>query len=351
MRLLTPVLLMLAACGSENSVFVKGKEQAGIAPGEIRGRVCSSDGRNWLADATVYTNLIDSEGRLYDTVIAYTDLDGNFTLSDLPGKNDYTVYVDYGGETLETYEVYLDDGETLELEEPECFDPLEVDMAVVTGDYDEFELVLSNMGFANYEVIDGLTDSEITSFLLDTEAMAQYDIIFLNGGCLEDGVIYDEDGSGPSSQILTNIRDYVNNGGQIYASDWAYDYVETIWPDSVDFVGNDDEIDAAQLGEYGFITAAVSDSSMAEWLGSNYVDIEYDLPVWPPIEDTSSAVSIHLSGSVEYREGTSSYTLSSVPLLVSFTSGEGRVVYSTFRVAKNATTDMMLVLQYMMYNL
>lgn len=348
MRLLTPVLLLLAACGSEQGIFVKGNEQAGIAPGEIRGRVCSADGRNWLADAVVYTNLIDSEGRLYDTVIAYTDLDGNFTLSDLPGNHDYTVYVQYGDEILETYEVYLGDGDVEELEEPECFDPLEVDVAVVTGDYDDFQLVLSNMGFANYEVIDGLTDTEISSFLLDTEAMAQYDIIFLNGGCLEEGVIYE---GGASEQILQNIRDYVNNGGQIYASDWAYDYVETIWPDSIDFVGNDDEVDAAQLGEYGFITAAVSDSSMAEWLGSNYVDIEYDLPVWPPIEDTSNAVSIHLSGTVEYREGTSTYTLSSVPLLVSFTSGEGRVVYSTFRVAKNATTDMMLVLQYMMYNL
>ncbi len=350
MRLLTPVLLFLAACGSERGFVVKGNEQAGIAPGEIRGRVCSADGRNWLADAVVYTNLIDSEGRLYDTVIAYTDLDGNFTLSELPGKNEYTVYVQYGDEILEQYEIYLDDGETYELEEPDCFDPLEVDVAVVTGDYDDFQLVLSNMGFANYEVIDGLTEGEITSFLLDSESLGQYDIIFLNGGCLEEGVLYG-DNSSQVDQIATNIRDYVNNGGQIYASDWAYDYVETIWPEAIDFVGNDDEIDDAQLGEYGLVTAAVSDSSMADWLGSNYVDIEYDLPVWPPISQTENYVSVHLSGNVEYREGTSSYTLSSVPLLVSFGSGEGRVVYSTFRVAKNASTDMMLVLQYMMYNL
>lgn len=350
MRLLTSALILLAACGGENNFVIDGKTEAGIAPGEIRGRICSADGRNWLSDAVVYTNLIDSEGRLYDTVIAYTDLDGNFTLSDLPGKNEYTVYVQYGGETLEQHEVYVDDGKTVELDEPDCFDPLEVDVAVVTGDYDDFQLVLSNMGFANYEVIDGLTEGEISSFLLDSEALGQYDIVFLNGGCLEEDVLYG-DNSAQADQIVSNIREYVNNGGQIYASDWAYDYVETIWADRIDFVGNDDEVDAAQLGEYGFVKAAVSDSAMGEWLGSNYVDIEYDLPVWPPIEDTSNAVSVHLSGDVEYRQGTTSYTLSSVPLLVSFTSGEGRVVYSTFRVAKNATTDMMLVLQYMMYSL
>jgi len=349
-RLLTPVLLLAAACGNEQNIVIKGHNDAGVAPGEIRGRVCSEDGRNWLADAVVYTNLIDDENRIYDTVIAYTDLDGNFTLSDLPGKHEYLVYVQYGDTVLDTYDVYLDDGDEQQLPEPDCFDPLEVDVAVVTGDYDDFQLVLSNMGFANYAVIDGLTDTEIESFLLDTDAMAQYDIIFLNGGCLEEGVLYGDDDA-KTAQIEQNIKDYVENGGQIYASDWAYDFVEQIWPDAIDFVGNDDEIDAAQLGEYGEVTAAVSDSSLADWLGDNHVDIEYDLPVWPPIEDVSSSVSVHLSGSVEYRQGTSTYTLSSVPLLVSFSAGQGRVVYSTFRVAKNASTDVMLVLQYMMYSL
>ena len=40
-----------------------------------------------------------------------------------------------------------------------------------------------------------------------------------------------------------------------------------------------------------------------------------------------------------------------VPLLASFSSGEGKVVFSTFRVAKNSSCDIMQVLQYMMYNL
>ena len=350
MRLLFP-LLMLAACGGENNFFQDGKTDAGISPGQIQGRVCSPDGRNWLADAQVYTNLIDDDGRLYDTVIVYTDLDGNFQLEDLPGEHDYTVYVQYGGEILEEHDVYVGDGEVIELEEPDCFDPLEVDVAVITGDYDDFQLVLSNMGFANYEVVDGLDTGELRGFLMDDEAMAQYDIIFFNGGFTEEGVIYGGDDEAASTAVMANIREYVNNGGSIYASDWAYDVVEQGWPDTLDFVGDDDEPDAAQTGEYGQVTAAISDASLAEWLGGNYIDIEYDLPVWPPIENTSSAVSVHLAGTIEYREGTRSYTLSSVPLLTSFTSGEGRVVFSTFRVAKNASTDMMLVLQYMMYNL
>ena len=348
MRHLLPVFILIGC--NETTFFQEKDVSAGISNGEIMGRVCSPDGRTWLSDALAYTNLIDADGRLYDTKIAYTDRDGNFLLEDLPGESEYEVFVQYGSDTLINETVWVGDGETVELDEPDCFDPLEVDVAIITGDYDDFQLVLTNMGFANYEVVDGLTDDDITSFLLDLESMQQYDIIFFNGGHVEDGVLYGDDEAVPG-QIMENIRDYVSAGGSVYASDWAYDVVELGWPDRIDFVGNDDEVDAAQLGEYGLISGAVSDASLADWLGANYVDIEYDLPVWAPIEGVESSVSTHLTGSVEYREGTSSYALSSVPLLVSFSSGEGKVVYSTFRVAKNATTDMMLVLQYMMYSL
>jgi hypothetical protein len=54
---------------------------------------------------------------------------------------------------------------------------------------------------------------------------------------------------------------------------------------------------------------------------------------------------------VQYREGTAIYTLPSSPILVSFSAGNGRVFFSTFRVAKNGTNDMLLTLQYAMYSL
>ncbi len=349
MRALLPVAIFFAGC-TETGLLDLNPSKPDAVPGEIRGRVCSSDGRSWQGDALVYTNIIDSEGRLSETVQAYTDLDGNFVLEDLPGDAEYTVYVQVGDELTAYDPVYLPSGDVVELEEPACFDPLAFDVAVVTGDYDDFELVLSNMGFANYDVYDGLDQDEISGLLLDSELMSRYDVIFLNGGCLEEGVLYGEDAGGAET-VLENLRGYVSNGGQIYVSDWAYDYVESTWPDALNFVGDDETIDAAQLGDYGSVSAAVTDASLAEWLGSNYVDIEYDLPVWPPVTDTEAYVSVHLSGSITYQEGTSETPLSNVPLLVSFTSGEGRVVFSSFRVAKNASSDMMLVLQYMLYNL
>jgi hypothetical protein len=350
----------LTGC-NEQSFFVDKNTEAGVNPGGAVGRVCDPSGRTWLPDAMAYTHLFDDNQTIYDTRVAYSDRDGYFQFEDLPGEREYTFWVQYGDDVLEDWPqtTWIGDGETVRFPEPECFDPLTLDVAVVTGDYDDFQLVLNNMGFANYELIDGLDEDDITDFLLDEEAMIEYDIIFFNGGHVEDGVMYvladEETGELPDTtipdEVMLNLQNYVTQGGSVYASDWAYDDIERAWPDRLDFVGDDTTPDAAQLGEYDLINAAVSDQAMAEFLHEDYIEVEFDLPVWPPIEAVGDAVSVHLTGSVDYRLGTSSYSLASVPLLVSFTSGEGKVVYSTFRVAKNANTDMVLVLQYMMYSL
>ncbi len=358
MRAILPIFAVLALGCTEQSFFVDKKpEPPGLSPGSVTGRVCDPTGRTWLADALVYTHLFTDDGHLYDTLEAYTDRDGYWTIADLPAEKEYTFYVQYGDEVLEEHTAFVDNGEDVRLEEPDCFDPLQLDVAVVTGDYDDFQTVLNNMGFANYHVVDGQVDTEVVDFLTDPDAMAQYDIIFFNGGFVEEDVIYDSDGSEPTDgtsvpdQVMANLVEYVQNGGTIYASDWAYDVVEQGWPNRIDFVGDDSIPNDAQLGEYDAVNAAVSDAALAEWLGTNYIDIEYDLPVWPPIESTAGSVTSHLTGSVSYRIGTATYSLASVPLLVSFSSGEGMVAFSTFRVARNASSDMMLVLQYMMYNL
>jgi hypothetical protein len=341
----------LSAC-NEASFFVKPDVEArGPQPGSISGRVCDPSGRTWLSDATVYTHLIDGAGSLYDTRTVYTDRDGKWTLEELPPEVTYDVYVQYGDEVIDFFAVEVEDSAAVVLEDPDCFDPLALDVAVVTGDYDSFDVVLDNMGFANYTLVDGLSEADLADFLGDVEAMKAYDIIFFNGGHIEDGIVYGLDGVTADPVLMANVVEYVEGGGAIYASDWAYDVVETGWPDRVDFVGDDETPDAAQVGEYGVVQATVADAALAEWLGAETMSIEYDLPVWPPIESVDPSVTSHLQGGVSYRVGTETYNLADVPLLVSYTAGEGKVVFSTFRVAKNGTSEMLEVLQYIMYNL
>ena len=409
--------LSLIAAGlyscSENTFFKDPEIVEGLSPGTILGRVCDPSGRHWLPDAMVYSNLIDDSGKLYDTRISYTDRDGYFLLDPMPAGSTYTVYVQYGDAILETHEVEVDDGEEVVLEEPDCFDPLELDVAVITGDYDDFQDVLQHMGFANYELIDGMEGDEMAGFLNDLDKMLEFDIIIFNGGHVEEGLIYpapppeeededadggllfdmdedadadegaddtgvpdggDDDGDdtgapddgdgdadadgGPddepldmADEIMNNLRNYVAAGGSVYASDWAYDVVERGWPEAIDFVGADEVPDAAQLGENGVVNAVISDGALAAWLETDNTQVEFDLPVWPPIEGVDPTVSIHMSGPIEYRLGTSVYSLGNAPLLVSFASGDGKVAFSSFRVANNADADVVLTLQYMMYSL
>lgn len=366
------VTIAAAACSPEQS-FTKDEEiNQVVSPGEIAGRVCDPSGKTWLQDAQVYTH-IKSNDIIIDTQIVYTDRDGYFLLESLPGEADYDIFMQFGSDRLwdqEKYGVYVGDGERVELAEPDCFDPLQIDVAIIAGSYDDFELVLTNMGFSNYVEVDGNNLAELQGFLTDLETLKSFDIIFFNGGHIEEEVIYptpveedDDIGLGDggaedtgekyviSDEIMENLRTYVAEGGSIYASDWSYDVVEVGWPDRLNFVGDDATPDAAQMGEYDLVNAAIADASMAEWLDLDYIEINYDLPVWAPIESNIDSVSVHLSGNVAYRQGTATYNISNAPLLISFSSGQGKVVYSTFRVAKNASSDVLSVLQYMMYQL
>jgi len=405
----------LSGC-SENTFFKEPEVVEGSSPGSILGRVCEPSGRHWLPDAMAYANLVDESGKLYDTRQSYTDRDGYFLLDNMPSGTVYTVYIQYGDEILETHEINVGDGEEVVLEEPSCFDPLELDVAVITGDYDDFAAVLGHMGFANYEVIDGLLGDEMLGFLTDVDKMLQYDIIVFNGGHIEEGLIYprpasgddeidadggpvfdedadadadggadddtgsssegdtglsedgdtgevldgdaDSDGGEPTEPldaheaIINNIRNYVASGGSVYASDWAYDVVERAWPEAIEFVGADELPNAAQLGEDGVVRATVTDGPLAAWLELDEIEITYELPVWAPITEVNSDfVNVHLQGDIEYRIGTNIVGLGASPLLVSFAAGDGRVAYSTFQIAQNAESSVVLTLQYMMYSL
>jgi hypothetical protein len=365
--LIATLVATLVACNPDQGFTPGNNDGTGDDPGQISGRICDPSGRTWLADAMAYTNII-VDGQLTGTRVAYSDRDGFWLLDDLPGDEYYQVFVQHGSEILFDQEVYVTAGQTTQLDEPDCFDPLELKVAIVTGDYDDFQLVLQQMGFANYTVFDGLVtgtnvcdicEDNLRNFLLDAEWMQQFDIIMMNGGHVEENIIYPPDpesdtpDNGDSEVIMANIVGFVQGGGSIYASDWAYDDVEVGWPNRIDFLGDDAEPNSAQAGDQQIVNAAISDSALAAWLGSkdSRVDVEYDLPVWPAIAEVDPSASVHLEGSVDVRMGTYTDTINASPLLTSFNDGEGKVVYATFRVAKNASADMLLILQYMMYQL
>jgi len=350
-RLLLFSLLFGAGCSERQIIF---KDETPPTPREasISGRVCDDSGRTWLADARVYTNIFDDNGKVTGVREAFSDRDGYWSLPNLTPDREYTIYVSYETSVIWQQTLWVADGEELRIEEPPCFDPQELNIAVIAGDYDDMHLVLQNMGFINYTLVDGTKGPELSAFLTDPSNLAPFDIIFFNGGHQEEGIIYD---TNPANEVpdtvAQNLKDYVWNGGSLYASDWAYDVIESTWPDAMDFLGDDTYPNAAQYGDYDLVNAQVMDESLASYLNASEVEIEFDLPVWPPILTVEGYVSIHLAGNVHYKQGSSSYTLPAVPILASFSGGEGRVIFSSYRAVANQDQIKETIIQYLLFGI
>ncbi len=341
----------LLLCGCIESAFVDVDEGVGSAQGGIAGWVCDPSGGGWLADAQVYTYLRDAAGLAYDSRSVFSDRQGYWLLQDLPLGFEYEVFVQHGGEVVESHRVWVEEGTVAELDKPDCFDPFDIDVLVVSGSYDRFEVLLAELGFSDVDVLDGQDRQGLLSFFGSSGALDAYELLFLNGGHVEEDFLYDTDGSDEEGQVeaaLGTIQDFVERGGALYASDWAYDAVERSWDTPIDFLGDDSVPDAAQKGEDEQVQASVDDTALAELLGAERLDIDLGLPVWPVMEAVDKSVTVHISADVTYREGTETTALEARPILVSFAAGKGRVVFASFRVAENADSGMTTVLRYMM---
>lgn len=358
-KLLLSAALMFGMYGCSDQGFTgEGTDVFVPEPASITGRVCHPSGSQWLSDALIYTNVFahdesnpEAPPKVVEVNQTFSDRDGYWSLVDLEPDTEYTVYTQLGSQVLDQQTYFLRSGEDLVLPEPPCFDPQGMNIAVIAGDYDNMQDMLEQMGFINFTLIDGSDRAVLTNFLTDPSNLDPYDVVFFNGGHVEEDIFYTDDASNTTpADVSQVIEDYVWEGGSVIASDWSYDVIELVWPDAIDFLGEDSVPNAAQLGEYAIVDASVTDESLQSFIGKELVEIEYDLPVWPPIVEVSDTVSVHLRGNITYREGTQSSALEMAPLLVSFNGGAGRVGFSTFRVAANQSEDMRGTFQYMMYN-
>ena len=309
----------------------------GTFDGGIRGRVCDPGG-GWVVGAYVYTTY-DSTGDGEHDARAEdeTDVNGAYELTGIPVDRDYTVYA-IKGSFEASFDVSVGSGMT-EIPSDECM--LEPpDIAVVTGDYDHIEDIIGGMGFEYTEIDGQYTTGEYLTFLRNPAAMAEFDIIFFNCGAGMDWLYTDAD------LVRANIREFVANGGSIYASDWAYYYIEAPFPSFMDFYGADESYGSAQVGAAGSVTGRVLDPAMEVIIGSAAADINFDLDMWVAMEAVSSDTEVLISADIPVWTTWSYETLSNVPIAARFDYGEGRVLYTAFHNEHAATTlDMTDILE------
>jgi SAM-dependent methyltransferase len=226
----------------------------------------------------------------------------------------------------------------------------------VNGTFDKIGQVLDRMGL-DYTLAEGVP-ADITTMwtaqvFADYDQLDNYDAVFINCGVSE--VDFD---LGFNATLAENLRRYVREGGSLYVSDWAYDLVEAVWPDKINFLRDDDENDGAEFGEDGSYTADVLEPGLAEYLGSDSVEIGFSFGNFVLISDVASGVTTYLRSDMVYRINSGTQVLTDAPITVGFSEGLGRVIFTTFHQETDVdgTTEQLdgpedLVLRYLIFSL
>lgn len=199
----------------------------------------------------------------------------------------------------------------------------------------------------------------LTEFLTSPDvaaALALFRGVFFNCGC-DESLIND-------AGVLGALQTYVSNGGNVYVSDWAYQYIENAWPDAVEWYG-DDTGDNARVGNSNAAQPVnIEDAGLLAWLraagliaaDATTFNVNFNLPSWVVMEDSAASTNEILTAN-DLPNGPGDVpigTRSTLPITIDFSSGTGCVFYTSYHnePADEVGTDEVQarVLEYLLLN-
>lgn len=397
LRLLLPLLVLAAAlpacdCGNANLQTAAevctfepercndggidaGPVDAGPCPegGKVVGKVCAPDQRTWVVGATVSVDTQDCKGQPLH-LEAHSGAEGVFSLDGVPAGTQLVKAI--SGAFTREIPVEVQSKATTTLPDDQlCVAQRNVRIAVVTGIGDKIENLLTslNLNFDLYDGTDSKYASEAMPFLADLTRMKQYDLIFIDCAAGKDGSNISL--GSQKARIQTNLKDYVLQGGSLYASDWALLFAFYGAPRKLDFLTLNgqaikDPQPTNQLGGFApqTVTADVANADLAAYLGKNRIDIDFprgsgvSSQHWGLMEDVDPGAEVLVSASrAKTCKDTSCAAAGSVdarniPLAVQVkltpaTERGGRVVYTSFHNIAQSGDDVAKVLRYLVLHL
>lgn len=150
-------------------------------------------------------------------------------------------------------------------------------LAYVPGEFDEIEAIIEDA--LGYQA-DQLNVADLT-----TDGIYEYSGLFLNCGW-----------ESVTSDISASIGSYIDNGGSVYASDFAVSYLignlsgGFTCPDSRDGTGflPTEKLCTFKNGDVEFKPATIVDPNLATFVGMSDLEVEYDLAQWEKIDSYDS---------------------------------------------------------------
>lgn len=344
----------------------------------LRGIVCAPNGES-IVGAQVRVLIQDCHGELqeYSTV---TETDGSYQFGELSvGSGSIEINA---GSFQESRNIELVSGEELNLNNGEtCFTPDQTRLAVITGAYDSIEHALDRLGFEYDAYCGDVSSFGARALLGNPQLLSQYDVLFVNCGQNIDFNSFE------GQQMVQNLRNFVNAGGSVYASDLAAGLVDRAFPNVFNFNydnyqgWNQDQcctctnncpaycgsiqqtavsisntvclgVNSPQtyceffdndlgFGYQGSRNARILNPNLRDKLGRDTLTINFDLEGWVEMYSSSPQLEVLVED-----------TNNLIPLMVRYSSpAEGRVIYTSFHNERQSSRDLETILQSLIFEL
>lgn len=185
---------------------------------------------------------------------------------------------------------------------------MDLRIAVTPAGYDDIGAVMRQLEYPFKQVQESL--------LYDAGKLSGFDVLFINcsSSCRSH--------AGRASKALER---YVADGGTIYASDHASDYIAAAFAEAVRFAG--------RRGTKGKVTGRIVDKGLRALMGER-VQLTFDMGSWEQIASVGKDVHVYVEHAGK-------------PILVSFQYGKGQVIYTCFHNHAQATEQEAELLRYL----
>jgi len=193
--------------------------------------------------------------------------------------------------------------------------------------WDDMSKLLKGLG-EGYR-FDEITEDELIRKHEDNK-LSEYDVVFLTCNVNAD-----------VDKLIAPLRNYVANGGILYASDWRYEAVATAFKDMQQ--GN---LIADGMGQQ--IEADIVDPELRRALGISKIPLNFNLGDWKAAALGGPSVQVLIKGTYEKMNGQGTAT---APLMVKFPFNKGTVIFTSFHnEAQNSDIEKKL-LNYLVFSL
>lgn len=322
--------------GDDDDDFARTETDSGGVEGEIR----LPNGTRGVRGAFVRAFADADEDGVADTddVVASTttDIEGRFVFDDLLAG----AYVGIAtrGHFAHTFPFGFTPGNRAILN-PEDLPGNSLNITQIGGSCGDVGSLYEVMGFDLTRV--GTSDDRWLELLTNPSDIEEVDILLLPCGLPEDWL--------PQAPTLnTVLGDWMDMGSSLYVSGTSWPVLEAVDEDLLDFLRDDEDLDAPEVGLGGTMTVSVVDQEIAEHFQDANASIR--LPDnWPVVDEVGENTRAILSTTAQTLDFE---TVEDSPLLVvSEADGRGSVGYGVFGISEESTDDMRVALSELLLSL